>query len=318
MNELKRMNNVVMENIDNDKPLVSIIVITYNSAKYVLETLNSAKEQTYRNIELIITDDGSKDNTVQIVETWLSDNHNRFRKSVIVRSEINTGTPKNCNRGLKASEGEWIKIIAGDDILMPHCIESMLSFSVSKGSLISTSAMNEFCDDNLPVRLSKTIYLEQMRFFSKKKEEQFQSYLRNSVFLNSPALFIKKELFEKVGYYDESLKILEDTPFILKTLRAGFNIYYNEIPTVRYRTNQKTDHRIDGQISDSFICFNKYQLPYLSKYKVYDYLIRYDFFLFYQRRISNSIISRFILKNLIKFTDFIYIKKKIAERLYNH
>jgi len=304
--------------MENNQPLVSIIVVTYNSAQYVLETLESAKAQTYQNIELIITDDNSKDNTLHIVDTWIKNNYKRFKRTVIVRSEINTGTPTNCNRGLKASEGEWIKFIAGDDILMSHCIDSMLYFSVSKGTFISTSAVSEFCDENLPVRLSKSIYLEQMKFFNQKEDSQFEFYLRHSVFLNSPALFIKKELFEKVGFFDESLKILEDTPFILETLRAGYKIYYNEIPTVRYRTNQKTFNRLDGQIADTQICFQKYRLPYLSKFNIYDYLIRYDFFLFYQKRKSKNIFLTFILVNLIRFTDVLYLKKRISEIIYDH
>ncbi len=62
--------------LDNRKsldlnPLVSIIVITYNSSKYVLETLESAKAQTYQNIELIVSDDGSTDNTIEICKIWI-------------------------------------------------------------------------------------------------------------------------------------------------------------------------------------------------------------------------------------------------------
>ena len=63
----------------NNNPLVSIIVITYNSAKFVLETLESAKAQTYQNIELIISDDGSTDNTVQICREWLKNNEEQGR-----------------------------------------------------------------------------------------------------------------------------------------------------------------------------------------------------------------------------------------------
>jgi alpha-1,3-rhamnosyltransferase len=304
--------------MENNTPLVSIIVISYNCASYILETLESARAQTYQNIEIIVTDDGSQDNTLEIVETWMSNNSNRFKRSLIVRSETNTGTPKNCNRGLNASEGVWIKILAGDDILMPHCVENMLLFSVTKRSMITTSDMIEFCDDNLPKRLSKSICLEQMRFFSQRIDKQFQSYLRNPVFLNSPALFIKKELFEKVGYFDESFKILEDTPFILKTLRAGYNIYYNENQTIKYRTNQKTAERLDGQISDTLLCFTKYRLKYFSRYNIYDYLIRYNFFLFSRRRKSDNPLSRFLWENLTKFTDFLYIRKKIAEKIFDH
>jgi alpha-1,3-rhamnosyltransferase len=304
--------------MENNTPLVSIIIVSYNCADYILETLESARTQTYQNIEIIVTDDGSQDNTLEIVETWMRNNSNRFKRSVIVRSEINTGTPKNCNRGLRASEGAWIKLVAGDDILMPHCVETMLRFSLSQKSLITTSDMIEFCDDNLPKRLSKSISLEQMRFFKLRKDKQFQSYLRNPVFLNSPALFINKELFERVGYFDEAFKILEDTPFILKTLRAGYNIYYNENQTIKYRTNQKAVERLDGQISDTLLCFTKYRLKYFSRYNIYDNLIRYNFFLFSRRRKSNNPLSRFLWEYLTKFTDFLYIRKKIAEKIFDH
>ena len=66
------------------KPLVSIIVITYNSAKYVLETLESAKNQTYQNIELIISDDCSIDNTVDICTRWLNENKDEIKIGNII------------------------------------------------------------------------------------------------------------------------------------------------------------------------------------------------------------------------------------------
>ena len=73
-----------MSNTDVNNPLVSIIVVTYNSSLYVRETLESAKRQSYRNLELIVTDDASKDDTVKICREWIENNKNRF-----VRFEYN-------------------------------------------------------------------------------------------------------------------------------------------------------------------------------------------------------------------------------------
>ena len=106
-------------------PLVSIIVISYNSSKYVLETLESAKAQTYQNLELIISDDCSTDNTVKLCDTWLKDNKSRFTKTKLITVEKNLGIPKNCNRALYTAEGDWTKLIAGDDILMPNCVKAV-------------------------------------------------------------------------------------------------------------------------------------------------------------------------------------------------
>ena len=112
-----------------EQPLVSIIVITYNSSKYVLETLESAKAQTYQNIELIVSDDCSTDNTVEICREWIEKNKKRFLRTELITSEKNTGIPANCNRGVKAAQGEWVKLIAGDDILCNNCIEANIEYA---------------------------------------------------------------------------------------------------------------------------------------------------------------------------------------------
>lgn len=89
-----------------ENPLVSIIVITYNSAKYVLETLESARAQTYQNIELIISDDGSQDDTIVICENWFLENRDRFYDTQLITVEHNSGIPANCIRGVRALHGE--------------------------------------------------------------------------------------------------------------------------------------------------------------------------------------------------------------------
>lgn len=97
-----------------ENSLVSVVLITYNSSKYVLDTLESVKNQTWDNIELIISDDGSTDNTTAICSNWLSENQNRFYNALLITVDENTGIPSNCNRGLRATKGEWLKTISGD------------------------------------------------------------------------------------------------------------------------------------------------------------------------------------------------------------
>ena len=101
----------------SNNPLVSIVVVTYNSSEFVLETLESAKIQTYKNIELIVTDDCSKDNTLEIVKDWVDKNKDSFIHTLVLEATVNTGISGNCNRGCNASKGEYIKTIAGDDTL---------------------------------------------------------------------------------------------------------------------------------------------------------------------------------------------------------
>ena len=112
------------------EPLVSIVVVTYNSSQFVQETLDSIKEQTYKNIELIISDDCSKDDTIKICEEWLKENRCRFTNCQILTSLKNTGVVANCNRGYQASTGMWIKDVAGDDALYPEAIEKFIQFTI--------------------------------------------------------------------------------------------------------------------------------------------------------------------------------------------
>ena len=97
--------------------LVSVIVVVYNSSKTVLETLESIKNQTYKNIELVITDDASSDNTIEIVTEWGEKNRNYFNNFLVLKTEKNTGVSANVARGIQASKGEYYKDIAGDDLL---------------------------------------------------------------------------------------------------------------------------------------------------------------------------------------------------------
>ena len=109
-------------------PLVSVAVITYNSSKYVLETLESIKAQTYKNIELIISDDCSTDNTMQLCKKWCEQNEDRFARIQYVEVEQNTGVSANCNRAEDACEAEWVKLIAGDDLLLPNCVTDFMEY----------------------------------------------------------------------------------------------------------------------------------------------------------------------------------------------
>lgn len=310
MNQITKENTYLEGKITSSNPLVSIIVITYNSSKYVLETLESAKAQTYRNIELILSDDCSTDNTLEICRKWLGNNKTRFTRVDSISFSENTGIPANCNRGLKSAQGEWVKFIAGDDILKQNCIEDLLTFSISKQASISTSALEEFCDDKLPNRLNYLGYLEQIKFFKKPHKNQFKAYVRNPLFLNSPALFISKEVYEKIGGYDESLRMLEDQPFLIKALKAGFFIHYLDKETVKYRTSHKSSDRIGGQIEDYYLCFRRYRLPELNKFNVLDIIVLYDFYLANKFKNAKTGFMVLVLRVLYNLTNIVYIRKK--------
>lgn len=103
-----------------ESPLVSVIVVSYNHAKYIKENLDSIKGQAYQNIQLIVGDDASQDNSVEIFEQWLKDNNYPAEKNFHNR---NTGLAEMLNECLELAQGEYIKIIAADDFLHHNSIK---------------------------------------------------------------------------------------------------------------------------------------------------------------------------------------------------
>lgn len=220
------------------QPLVSIIVITYNSSKYVLETLESAKAQTYQNIELIVSDDCSTDNTVEICREWIEKNKKRFLRTELITSEKNTGIPANCNRGVKAAQGEWVKLIAGDDILLYDCIENYIEYVNEKINRRVVFAkflrFEESCGEK---KFYQPLYYGYKRFYSDKKNAhvQYKILLRRN-FGHGPTIFIEKKMLEEIGGFDEKYKF-EDLPLCLNLTQHGTKLYFMDKITVWYRAN---------------------------------------------------------------------------------
>lgn len=214
-----------------EEPLVSIIVITYNSSKYVIETLESCKNQSYSNIEIIISDDASNDNTVDICKKWLQKNKNGFKRTKLITENTNTGIPANCNRGVENSKGKWVKLIAGDDVLLESCISLNLDFATKTNHKIVASNVEEFTNEgkiwewNIPNH-----FLE-----LKSSKQQFLYFLTGIGYLAGGALFINKRLLERIGGFDERYPLVEDRPFLLKATYNGFFIGSLDAQTIRHR-----------------------------------------------------------------------------------
>lgn len=219
------------------QPLVSVIVITYNSGQFVLETLDSIRDQTYGNIELIISDDASADDTVKVCEVWLKTNSSRFIATKIIKAEKNSGISPNCNRGVKAATGDWVKIIAGDDALEPQIIQQYIDFATANPQamcMYSNVAEYEgtFAQENrLPV-----IDLRQKKMNAADcgPKEQFEYLLRgNPVW--AATLIVKREVLIEVGGFNERYPFFEDRPLLLALTKAGYKIFYLDTVGAKYR-----------------------------------------------------------------------------------
>ena len=221
--------------------LVSVIVATYNSSKTVIETLDSIKSQSYPNLEMIISDDASTDNSVELCEEWLSKNSGCFARTKLITVERNTGVCANLNRGVARSTGQWVKTIAADDILLPNCIQDYVRFGNEHldASFITSferDYQNTFAKENL-IKAQKA-GTGDLSIFEKSAETQLKVMAFN-LFVNAPTIFFKRSLYDLVGGFDESYTY-EDHPFYINVLEHGYKIYHIPKETVCYRVHDST------------------------------------------------------------------------------
>ena len=172
-------------------PMISVIVITYNSSATIIETLDSIKRQTYANVEVVVSDDGSKDDTVIKSERWIADNG---INGLVVKAEYNAGVPANVNKGIKASSGNLVKLIAGDDILYDDAIEKYYQYYLKDESVIFQARVSCFGVDKDRIQVIEDA-MSDYSFFKWTNKDQYKAlcvYNR----IAAPALgLIKKEIF---------------------------------------------------------------------------------------------------------------------------
>lgn len=229
--------------MSNKKPLVSVTVITYNSSRFVLETLESIKSQTYSNIELIISDDCSTDNTVELCANWLEENKERFVNTHLVTTTVNTGIPGNKNRAIAKCKGEWLKGIAGDDILADNTIEDFLKHLKNNPhiKILCSDSQSFKVVEGERILLSKHGKGEDV-FFQETttSDDQYQLSLRSSAYVQAPTVIINKEVFDKIGLYDEEIRLMEDYPYWLRVTQGGYKIHHLDFISVFYRRHDKS------------------------------------------------------------------------------
>lgn len=275
----------------NKNPLVSVVVITYNSEKYVIETLDSVKKQTYENIELIITDDCSSDDTVQLCNDWLCKNKQRFENVQIVTSKKNTGISPNINRGFFAANGIWIKQIAGDDKLKPTCIEHYVNYVLKYKNIdVLFSPLDVFGEGDLE-HWAKITHTNFSYVFNLSLKD-FKILLCKVDLFPAPSAFIKTSFFHKMKGYDESIKFIEDWPFWIKTTFNGAKFAYINTKEVDYRFNSSSvtqDSLMSPRFAYAMMQTEKKTLSYMRKISR---LYAIEGFLAYKKKYSQNKIWR--------------------------
>lgn len=289
----------IFEQKKND--VVTIAVITYHSAATVLETLDSIVNQSYgpENIELIISDDGSKDNTVQIIDDWLARHQAKFHNVKFFANEVNSGISKNCNVAWKAATSEWIKTIAGDDILRVNAIENYCCFiSENPSTDVLFASMSHFKNNNTSDSINITPYADIKAFFELRPAEQHRFLLTNS-FNMAPTSFIRTKVLMEVNYCNEDYFYIEDLPLWLKMTNHGYKLSYLGMITIDYRISDSLSNSIDRLVNHAFIK----QQQYMYKREIWPYLSIKEYWRVIDKKIefASWLIPVFIFNNKRNF-----------------
>lgn len=215
---------------------VTVSVITYNSSKFIVETLESIKAQSYSNLELIVSDDYSTDDTIPIVREWINNNTSRFLRTQVLTVQKNTGVSANLNRAWDACETEWVKLIAGDDLLLPNCIEDFMNYAKSLPTTeVIFSRVRPFSIHKGHKRWDNESWHD-YNFFKLSPEEQYHYLFYKGNKLPAASCFYNiKRLRELNIRCNERIPLLEDYPLWLVFTRKGIRFNFLDKHTVGYR-----------------------------------------------------------------------------------
>ena len=288
--------------IHSTTPLVSVAVVTYNSSKTVLETLDSIADQTYQNLELIVSDDCSTDDTVEICREWIEAHKDRFVRTVLLTSEKNTGVSANMNRGADACEGEWVKDIAGDDVLLPNCIDIYVEYVRENPEAVYVFAKVEMFGGDSATRKELEDWYSSMekKFFSWSFEEQYDQLTLSDNPIPTPTSFYNRVKVMALGVRnDERIPFYEDKPKWVNFLEKGVRFDYIDKVTVRYR------------LSDNSLCRNTPDKYIVSQAQFYLY---YCFHNYYKKVNKKQAIRRWFSSQRIIHNNA--IGWRVAGKLY--
>ena len=214
-------------NSDFTPPLISVIVPCFNYGNYIADTLESVQRQSYDKWECIVVDDGSTDNSREVVNNFIASD-SRF---TYIYQE-NQGLSAARNSGMKRSTGKYIQYLDSDDCLQPDKLRSQCEFLEKNLEIdIVYGRVTLFTDDNLAqIRSSEWSYSGPWKpGISEPGLGAQRSLLHfNTIAVNT--VLMRGSVIESVGFFDETLKGVEDWDFWLRCAVAGCRFQYDDAP----------------------------------------------------------------------------------------
>lgn len=244
------------------KPLVSIIIPTYNRAHLISETLDSILAQTYANWECIVVDDGSKDNTEEIVVSYAkNDNRFQFHKRL---DKYKPGGNGARNYGFELSKGEYINWFDSDDLMHPEKLERQLA-------LLHNSDYN-FCVCQTFVFEENRNHIIGLRHEKIISNQPLLDFVTRDIIFLTQAPILKREFINKHSlFFNEELKAAQDWEFFCRVIYYSpkYLITNEPLVYVRKHTENISNNLILKEITNWHNCLARFKvLDFVKKHQV--------------------------------------------------
>ena len=212
--------------MNNDKPKVSVIVPTYNRAHFIKKAINTVLEQTYQDFEIIVVDDGSKDETEDVVKS-IKDDRIRF-----IKHDKNRGSSVARNTGIKNAKGEYIAFLDSDVTWLKEKLEKQIKILESSPADVGVV----FCGvQRMDYKTQK--YTTQWIIRENVNEKIFDGV---GYAPDTPTMFIRKSALLDVGFFDENIPYFEETELGIRLAKKYKFILIDEfliISTMNHEQN---------------------------------------------------------------------------------
>ena len=228
-------------------PVVSVLMSCYNGEKWIGDAIESVLNQTFRDFEFIIIDDGSKDKSLEIMKDY-SAKDSRIR---IIEKE-NTGLPDSLNVGIKEAKGDWIARIDTDDLCEPQRLEKQFDLTTSDPELVLIGSAYHEIDEEGRV--------QKLQLYPENHPELKKNLLHKKRFFAHSSAFYKTEIVRKAGGYRPRIKKSEDYDLWLRLAETGKLACIPE-PLIRFRIHPgQISHEDSGrrQIADGRVALTSY------------------------------------------------------------
>jgi glycosyltransferase involved in cell wall biosynthesis len=228
--------------VEHDQPLVSVIIPNYNHAQYVSDAINSVLAQVYRNYEIIVVDDGSTDNSREVIT--------KFGEPVQYIHQKNAGLSAARNTGIKASKGALIGVLDADDMYEPDFLSTLVTTLLENPDADGIYCGYQFVDH-------KNNLLPQIEARPVDHDKLYDALLDGNFFVPE-SIFLRRAVYDNVGLFDETLRACEDWDVWLRATKK-YKIIHS--------SNILTRHRIlPGSMSTDPQRMLTYRLAVLKKH----------------------------------------------------